>query len=34
MIKILMCVDRPRGEENGYIELTLEGYLDMAATSY
>ena len=34
MIKILMCVDRPRGEENGYTELTWEGYLDMAATSY
>lgn len=34
MIKILMCVDQPRGEENGYTELTWEGYLDMAATSY
>ena len=34
MIKILMCVDQPHGEENGYTELTWEGYLDMAATSY
>lgn len=29
-----MCVGRPRGEENRYTELTLEGYLDMAAMSY
>ena len=29
-----MCAVLPCGEENWHIELTLEGYLDVAATSY
>lgn len=34
MIKTLIHVDWSWGEENGYIELTLEGYLDTSAMSY
>lgn len=34
MVKALMGVGQSCGEDNGYTELTLEGYLDMAATSY
>lgn len=30
----LMGVDRSHGEEDRHIKLTLEGYLDMAATSH
>lgn len=33
MVKTLTC-GRSRGDEAGYVELTLEGPLDMVVTSY